>query len=95
MKKAAKFTLLLALWLTLLFIVGMMMTFVTEIIQQSGFFGDIKSPDTYGCMDKDYIWGARHYWYFWLCFILFLISLVRIIIWIDWYWSNSDKSLTK
>lgn len=89
MKKAAKFTVYLALWVVALFGIGIAFTFINDAIQASGFFGDVKrvTPLSDG-IDVWYDWGIRHYWYFWMCIVLFLISVLRIILWINWYWDR-------
>jgi len=82
----------------LLFSVGMMSTVASDIIQDTGFFGDtihVCGDDCFvtwdgvtksRCVnrsdpfDKDYDWGARHYWYFWMCVFLFITALINVII---------------
>lgn len=90
MKKAIKFTYYLALWISALFILAMLMTYFSEWLQATGFFGDI--PQTLNGhsdeMDPAHKWGTRHYWYFALCFCLFLLSLIRICIWGCYYWEE-------
>lgn len=102
MKRELKYITQLGLYITALFVAGMLMTFVNDWIQASGFFGDTKfipHPSAWnkdyiitedGAIDTEYVWGARHYWYFWLCFILFMLSLVRIAVWSYGYW-NTEK----
>jgi len=80
MKTATKFTLILSLWVIALFGSAMMLTFFSEFLSTSGFFGDQGND-----------WGVRHYWYAWMSGILFFISLVRIIMWIYEFWDNILK----
>lgn len=93
MKKAITFWAWLTLQIAILMIVGMMMTYVNDALQKSGFFGDthlsVKSSDDN--IDSWYTWGNRHYWYFWLMIILFILSLIRIGIWIQWFWDGNNK----
>lgn len=99
MKKAAKFTIYLGLYIVALFSIGIVFTFINDALQNSGFFGDVlfKPYESRwegwitkcGIMDVKYEWGARHYWYFWMCILLFILSVIRIIIWAGWYWNIS------
>lgn len=93
MKKATKFTFYLSLWVIGLCTIGMFMTFASDFIQSSGFFGDVKRsvPNNETTIDEWYDWGARHYWYFWMCVFLFFISVVRIVMWINHYWEKEEK----
>lgn len=104
MKRATMFTIYLAVWITLLFIVGMSMTFFNDWLQQTGFFADtVFVPyknqygilvDTCGEVDQTHVWGARHYWYNILCIILFVLSIVRIILFAYYYWDAKPKPQT-
>lgn len=96
--KAIKFTYYLAGWIILIFGSGIMMTFVNDWIQASGFFGDVPFvpyKSHYGIMitrdskiDGQWVWGTRHYWYYWMCFFLWILSVVRCIIWCNQYWEE-------
>ncbi len=104
MKKASKFTVYLSIWIVCLFSTGMFMTYANDYLQESGFFGDVKTgivkkwdyyaknytlvQDTNGQIDIYYRWGDRHYWYYWMCIFLFIISLARIVIWGYYYWEK-------
>lgn len=91
MKKAARFTIYLGLWIVALCTIGMVFTFINDQIQASGFFGDTlltKPHDSAFGMDEWHEWGARHYWYFWMCFLLFALSVARIVMWCNWYWDR-------
>lgn len=89
-----RFIILLSLYISILFLVPMLMTWVNTAIPNS-FWGDVYMPagvnSIQNGINPDWDWGARHYWYFWLCIFLWLLSLVRIIIWVDWYWSYNNK----
>jgi len=94
MKKHLSFWWRLTAQITIVFFIGMMMTFVNDLIQCTGFFGDIllsRPKENDFMVDEMHEWGARHYWYFWLMVILFILSLVRIVLWINWFWSKENK----
>lgn len=92
MKKAVKFTYYLALFIVSLFTLAMLMTYFSEWIQSTGFFGDwLCQRCGNDEMDPGHSWGARHYWYYWMCVALFLLSLARIIVWAVWYWHVEDQ----
>lgn len=97
MTRSAKFIMILDTNVIVLFVTVMMMTFFSDYLQSSGFFGDRTfvyretggwSPSCDGQFDTTMTWGARHYWYSWMCAILFLLSILRIIMWADEYWTN-------
>ena len=92
MKKAMRFTIWLGLFIVILFSVGMMMTYVNDAIQETGFFGDVKriksTPFAEDFIDNEYEWGARHYWYFWMCVLLWVLGVVRVVIWANYYWED-------
>lgn len=95
MKKATMFTIYLGLYIIALFSVGIAFTYINDWLQLSGFFGDtLTKPDIlpigYVAIDKNYEWGARHYWYFWMCVLLFILSVIRIIMWAFWYWEDKN-----
>lgn len=103
MKKNAKFITYLSLQVVVLFSIAMAMTYFSDMLAQSGFFGDKACPYykvfsdgsvRYYCgasgVDST-SWGARHYWYNWMCFILFFLSLIRICAWSFNYW-NDEKN---
>lgn len=68
----------IAIRIIVLFGIGMMGTFIPENLRD--FFGD--TPCHEGCYgpDENWIWGARHYWYFWGMFILFILALVNVVV---------------
>ena len=68
----------IAIRIIILVVIGMIGTYIPD--QLRGFFGDV--PCTGNCVgpDKQWIWGARHYWYFWGMFLLFMLSLVSAVI---------------
>ncbi len=63
---------------------GIFSTFLTDWIQNAGFFGDtlLEKPET-GAMNYDrwYQWGPRHYWYSFMCWGLFILSIAKVIVW--------------
>lgn len=69
----------IALRIVALFVIGMLMTFVTPELRE--FFGDVycESCGAFN-IDSEYEWGARHYWYAWMMFFLFILSLINVII---------------
>lgn len=92
MNRGAKFITLLSCWVVAIFTIAMFLTFFSEYLQSSGFFGDkpfvpytseygFQKTKLGGVMDNAYYWGARHYWYFWMCVILFILSIVRVVLW--------------
>jgi hypothetical protein len=87
MKKAIKFTYLLALWVLGLCLFGMFYTYFNQYLSTTGFFGDWIDDTLW---DK-HQWGVRHYWYFWMCTLLFILSIIRCIIWCWHYWDLSNK----
>lgn len=97
MKRAIKFTYLLATWITALFLFSMFATYFNDWIQSTGFFGDTpRNPDEvrYAAsnIDVNHNWGSRHYWYFFLCIILWALSAIRIAIWGFWYWDEQNPA---
>jgi hypothetical protein len=93
MKKISKFLLYLAGNILILFTAGMLMTFVNDAIQHSGFFGDVLRTAPLDRYHEEFIkdgydWGARHYWYFWMCVAMFIIGVIRVVLWVDYYWTD-------
>lgn len=88
MYKFNKFSLLLVLWLLMLFSITIGCTYLSEYLEQIKFFGDVwyTNTGTYGYDNSHEEWGARHIWYAILCTLLFILSLIRIIVWIIKYW---------
>lgn len=92
MNRQVKFIFLLSLQVILLFIVGMFGTFLSEYLQQIGFFADVylKEPvfnEFSG--SSHWEWGARHYWYFWMVVVLFILQIIRIVMFVDSYkWTD-------
>ena len=73
----------LSLNITLLGIIGILGTFMSDYLQQIGFFGDtlVRNAyysEMYGVVSKQYSWGMRHYWYAWTCGALVVIQIIRI-----------------
>ncbi len=93
MKKALLFTTQLAGWFILLFSVAITLTFLSEYLSASGFFGDYVFEGKYstGEVYTKEEWGIRHYWYNAMGIILFIISLARIGIWAIWYWGGPKE----
>ncbi len=94
--KGIKYTTYLALWVVALFTGAMVVTYFSDFLQSSGFFGDVKlaAPDksiSEFSVDVWYDWGARHYWYYWMCFLLFVISIIRIVFWSIAYWDDDES----
>jgi hypothetical protein len=68
-----------AIQIVLLCAMGMAMTFLSDYLSASGFFGDAPETRRSGCFQCDGIaWGARHYWYAWCSFLLCALGIVRI-----------------
>ena len=107
MKKAGKFTILLALWITLLFTTGMMMTFVNDTIQRTGFFGDTKFISQFHAYPEaktstDGWWSKpnsmidpAYVWgarHYWYYWLCIILFLLSIVRIIIWVdWYWSDK----
>lgn len=81
----------IAIRIIVLFVVGMISTFIPN--QLRDFFGDTPfktitvdssiysySINNDGSIDQNWIWGARHYWYFNMMLLLFLLSLLNVIV---------------
>ena len=91
--KGIKYTTYLALWVIGYFGAAMLVTYFSDFLRTSGFFGDVKltTPETeynsFG-LDAWYHWGARHYWYYWMCVVLFLLTIVRTIFRSIHYWNK-------
>lgn len=97
MKKATIFTFKLAGFIIAIFSIAIVMTFINDAIQASGFFADIKlikpqGPSEGVGIDIWHEWGTRHYYYAWMCFLLFCISIVRIIMWVVYFWTDKSKN---
>ena len=91
-RKRLTFWTKLALQIIALLIAGMFWTFITEYLQQLGFFGDVRraTPST-DTVDEMYDWGVRHYWWQVISIISFILAALRIIMWGDWFWSDHNK----
>ena len=89
MKKAIKFTYLLAIWIICIGTVGLFYTYINDYLNSIDFFGDTKTYP-YGGTYLYTEWGARHYWYYWICLCLFLLSVVRMIVWAYYYWVKEN-----
>jgi len=64
--------------IALLFTIPMLLTFITDELR--GFFGDIYRPDKFnGMIDKDWIWGSRHFWFAWGSFFIWVAAIVNSI----------------
>jgi hypothetical protein len=70
-----------AIQVVLLFAASIAVSFVTDYLQLSGFFGDTKleKENVYAFMDKGWNWGTRHYLWHCMCISLFIISVARIV----------------
>lgn len=91
MKKNIKFTYILAGMIIVLCGSGMLMTYVNDAIQISGFFNDRIYPSgtiLNDCIDINHSWGPRHYWYFWMCILLFIVMVIRCVLISVNYWAK-------
>jgi hypothetical protein len=83
----------IALRVIILFTVAMLLSDVPDHFRD--FFDDVKhvhSVSDYetkwgthcdvanSVIDRDWVWGAKHHWYFWMMVILFLLSVVNVIL---------------
>ena len=59
-------------------VIGMIWTYLPELLRD--FFSDTKClTNCYGLIEPQWIWGARHYWFWWMNFLLFLTTLCSTI----------------
>ena len=82
----------IAFRIILLFTVASLATYLPE--QLRDYFGDVPfksyvegTRGVYeyrvtgdGEIDENWVWGARHYWYFWMMILLFILSVLNVII---------------
>lgn len=66
----------------LIFSIGMLWTFINPHLRE--FLGDTycgsgNCDGTSFRFDDQWIWGARHYWYWWMMFLLFILSLTNVV----------------
>ena len=85
MKKTSIFIMWLIIQITALFIAAIGVSFLTEWIETTGFFGDT-IYDSGGSK-----WGIRHFLYQAFIIIMLGISILRIGAWADWYWEDKKK----
>ena len=75
-------------------ILGAMMlawSFITEMIQSTGFFNDTSYQMYSWDNHPSWHWGWRHYIWSGMGIVLVIISIARIIMWGDWYWTQAKK----
>jgi len=71
----------IAIRIIILFSIGMIGTFVSELPGMRDFFGDTNSHGGHpNIFDSDIDWGARHHWYFWMMFALFILSFINVFV---------------
>lgn len=68
----------IAIRLIILFVLGMLFTFIPDHLRE--FFGDTHVPDINTVIDKEWKWGARHYWFAWMMFFLFVLSVINFAV---------------
>jgi hypothetical protein len=73
MKKLNRIFNVISVNLLILFSIGFFGTYVSDILEANGMFGDFKN--SHGRLE----WGARHCWYFWGVFSLFLANFGRAV----------------
>jgi len=89
--KTIRFFRLLVVRAIILAAIMMVWSFVTELIQTSGFFDDTPYQ-MYGWGNHiSYHWGWRHYIWSGMGIALVIISFARTIAWGDWYWTQAKK----
>lgn len=92
-RRRMKFIMWLAVQIIILFTIGMFFTYLSQLLQSTGFFGDISGigiGHSEFNVDTDHVWGVRHYWFYWMSLLLFILSIVRIAMWGEWYWSDEN-----
>lgn len=81
MNKTTRVLLGISLQVILLGVIIIGMSFLTDHLQSTGFFGDrLKTKqdvDTVG----EYVWGFRHVVYCIVCLVLSCLSIIRIATW--------------
>lgn len=102
-----KYFLLTAIWILLFFGSAISISFLTDYLQASGFFGDEKVGMTMqwdnpsnkyilkqaqdGSFDKYFSWGYRHYVFIWMNVVLSGLSVFKIILSIISYVEKSNE----
>jgi hypothetical protein len=82
--KTAKLIVLIGLQLIAIAVVMMAISYLTDYLQHSGFFGDrLATTDEINTRKGDYVWGYRHWIYFITGFCLFTLSIIRLCLWIE------------
>lgn len=83
----------IVLYILILATIGLLSSYLTPIIQSTGFFGDIllQDPHHYG-MDENYDWGWRHYIYFTTTITLFVSMIIRFMFYVADYWDTDLKN---
>lgn len=85
MKKTSIFIMWLTIQIIVIFIAAIGVSFLTEWIETTPFFGDTIYKGRY------VEWGVRHNLYATFMLAMLLISLIRIATWSHWYWEEKDK----
>lgn len=64
------------------FVVAFFGTYLTSFLQAQGVFGDAPCYAPYGCgsVDRGFVWGARHYWYYWGSIVAAILYFIDIAI---------------
>jgi len=73
MKKLNRIFNVISINILILFAIGFLGTYLSEVLSESGMFGDFEN--SYGRIE----WGARHCWYFWSIFLLFVANVGRAV----------------
>ncbi|MEA5402650.1 hypothetical protein VB776_06975 [Arcicella sp. DC2W] len=103
-----KYFLLTAIWILLFFGSAISISFLTDYLQASGFFGDEKvgmtmqwdNPSnkyilkqaTDGSIDTNFKWGYRHFLFLFMCWFLSVLSILKIGLSINSYIQKSNET---
>jgi len=70
----------IAIRIILMGIIATLLTYIPDHLRD--FFGDIINTSRYknGAIDRDWVWGIRHYIYFTVVTLLWFLSLIVVIL---------------
>jgi hypothetical protein len=73
MKKLNRIFNVISINILILFAIGFLGTYLSEVLSENGMFGDFENSS--GRVE----WGVRHCWYFWGIFFLFVANIGRAV----------------
>jgi len=89
--KTIRFFRLLVLRIIVLTACVMAWIYLTEYVQEVGFFGDVYGKKYSWSDNSIWVWNWRHYVWCGMGVALVCVSIARIIVWGDWYWTQVNK----